>query len=293
MIEQLLPNGFVENSELRFIDPFLGGGAMPLAIQGKGLQSSRLILSDVNEVLISTYRHVIETDEGFYAHLEVLQMQYKNTPEKESLYFNWRQEFNELRNLPSPRRSALFVALNRTCFNGLWRENATGEFNVPFGRLSNPSVFDVDRLFDVRDRLKGATLLVRGFQDQAHEPRPGDVVFLDPPYLPLSGAVSFETYSKGGFGTRAHVELNELITRWVRAGVHVVLCNSDSPETRKIYRDSELRLYSHRVGRSVGASPKTRAAVQEIIAVPNTFQIESDVLDKFCLTQVEPDGELQ
>jgi DNA adenine methylase len=250
-----------------------------------------MILSDINDVLISTYQNIIRLDEEFYASLEVFQKDYELALEKDRIYLKWRDEFNQIRQTSTPRRSALFVALNRTCFNGLWRENASGEFNVPFGRLANPNIFEIGRLSDAKHRLENATLTVRGFGELIDEPRAGDVIFLDPPYLPLSGVASFETYSRGGFGPHSHDELSKLISRWVQAGVYVLLCNSDCPETRRIYRDSGLSLYSHMVGRSVGASPKSRVAVQEIIAIPEMAQIDPNVIEEFGLSSAEPDGE--
>jgi DNA adenine methylase len=160
-------------------------------------------------------------------------------------------------------RAARFIYLNKTCFNGLWRVNSKGEFNVPFAKYKNPTLFVEENLRACSKRLKNSTITTTTFQKAVSKTRKGDLVYFDPPYIPLSESASFASYSKEGFNLKDQEELARCIRLLTDKGVRVLLSNSDTPLSRKIFGFLDLRLIT--VQRSVGAHASTRIKVDELI----------------------------
>jgi DNA adenine methylase len=172
--------------------------------------------------------------------------------------------------------AARFIYLNKTCFNGLWRVNSKGEFNVPWGKLQNPRIFDESILKANANRLHGAKIAKRDFLSQLTRAQKGDLVYLDPPYIPLSSSSSFSKYSKLDFDISNHEQLASCIESLTQRGVFVILSNSDTSETRKIFGGS-MNLYQISVGRSISAKSESRKRVNEIIATNYDVDSVSDV----------------
>jgi DNA adenine methylase len=172
--------------------------------------------------------------------------------------------------------AARFIYLNKTCFNGLWRVNSKGEFNVPWGKLQNPTIFDESILIANSKRLQGAKIAKREFLRQLENAKNGDLVYLDPPYIPLSSSSSFSKYSKLDFDISNHEQLASCIDSLTKKGVFVILSNSDTSETRKIFGGS-MNLYQISVGRSISAKSESRKRVNEIIATNYDVDSVSDV----------------
>jgi DNA adenine methylase len=163
-------------------------------------------------------------------------------------------------------RAARFIYLNKTCFNGLWRVNSKGEFNVPFGKSKNPSLFVEENLRACSKRLKGSTITNESFEKAVSKARKGDLVYFDPPYIPLSASASFSAYAKEGFGINEQELLSETIGKLNAKGVYVLLSNSDTPMTRKIFRKS-LTLRKVLMSRSISSSGSTRKPVYEVLGM--------------------------
>jgi DNA adenine methylase len=174
--------------------------------------------------------------------------------------------------------AARFIYLNKTCFNGLWRVNNSGKFNVPWGQLKNPKIIDIDVLHSNSVRLKSAKISNHDFQVQLEKARKGDLVYLDPPYIPISVSSSFSKYSKLDFGISDHERLADTIKELKLKGVFVVLSNSDTPETRRIF-GKFMNLYQIKVTRSISANSSSRLKVNEIIATNYTVPRLSQVAD--------------
>jgi DNA adenine methylase len=190
-----------------------------------------------------------------------------------------RESFEKVRaSHPSTRLeiAARFIYLNKTCFNGLWRVNSKGEFNVPWGKLSNPMIFDESVLMANSIRLRGAKIATRDFLGQLNSAQTGDLVYLDPPYLPLSSSSSFSKYSKLDFDISDHENLATCINSLTKRGVFVVLSNSDTSDTRRIFGES-MNLYQISVGRSISAKSESRKRVNEVIATNYEVDSVSDV----------------
>jgi DNA adenine methylase len=163
-------------------------------------------------------------------------------------------------------RAARFIYLNKTCFNGLWRVNSKGEFNVPFGKAKNPSLFVESNLRACSKRLKGATITNLNFEEAVSKAKKGDLVYFDPPYIPLSPSASFSAYAKEGFGLSEQELLAKTIKKLNSRGVYVLLSNSDTPLTRKIFKDS-LTLRKVLMSRTISSSGSTRKPVYEVLGM--------------------------
>ena len=270
----------------RFIDPFLGGGAIPFAIAATDSLSSQLLISDINKVLIDAYLCVQSMDSRFVNELERIQHQFDNNLlKKETVYLELRELFNSSRKDDEVLQAARFVALNTTSFNCLWRENLAGEYNVPYGRIVEPRILDVEGLRASQKKLEDAKIFCSGFMDALSAAKRGDVVFLDPPYLPLSVTSSFSSYHGSGFSINEHQALANEISRLINLGAEVILCNSLSPATIGIYGSTGLNINTHFVGRSIAADGEKRENVEEIIAT--SFEVSVDVLNDFGLCELK------
>ena len=160
-------------------------------------------------------------------------------------------------------RGARLIFLNRTCFNGLWRVNKSGKFNVPFGRYTNPRIIDEEGLTEAARALAKAELVVGDFEQVTRTLGPGDFVYFDPPYVPVSKSASFTSYASGGFGPAEQERLAAELTRLREAGVAAVLSNADTEATRALYQDFAM----HRVtaARSINSQGARRGHVGELV----------------------------
>lgn len=255
----------------RFHEPFLGGGAVTFFLGNPEnrflVPGKQLFLNDLNEDLTITYTAIRDDVERLIRELEVLS---RDTTKK---------KFEEIRSVV-PRneikRAARFIYLNKTCFNGLWRVNSKGEFNVPWGKLKNPLIYSEDNLKAANERLRNSKITNVSFSTALEQAVKGDVVYLDPPYVPLNSTSNFSKYAKEDFGILDQYALAGVINGLTDKGVRVILSNSDTPLTRKIFGDF---LYLHKItaGRSISAKASSRGDVTEIVGVNYKIQGLSDL----------------
>ena len=267
--------GFIANSfptkinysTAHYYEPFLGGGALAFYIGQKEspfyIPGSRIHLSDTNPDLISAYQVLRDEPLTLMKHLTKLGKQ----TDKEAF-----EKVRASRPTAKIEIAARFIYLNKTCFNGLWRVNNKGVFNVPWGKLQNPRIFDESILRANSIRLRGAKIAKRDFLSQLKLAQKGDLVYLDPPYIPLSSSSSFSKYSKLDFNISNHEQLANCIESLTKRGVFVVLSNSDTSETRRIFGEF-MNLYQISVGRSISANSESRKRVNEVIAT--NYEVES------------------
>lgn len=235
-------------------EPFLGGGALFFALAGEGRIAGRAFLSDANRNLMDAYLGVQEDVEAVIAHL------------REHAVRHGKPHFYAVREaIPDSlaARAARIVYLNRTCFNGLYRENSKGEFNVPYGRYEKPRILNEPGLRAAAALLETADLGAQPFSCLLERASEGDLVYCDPPYIPLSRTSDFTTYTPGGFGLEQHRELASAARVLDERGVKVILSNSLTDETRVLYRGFHV----HRVhaNRSVNAQTHNRGPVAEAV----------------------------
>ena len=245
---QLLPAllSHVPKSFGAYHEPFLGGGALFFALQPK-----QAYLSDINLDLINTYRGVRNDCATVVIDLQRLAAQHAD----EEYYYLLRTEFNRH---PTPAR---FIYLNKTCFNGLYRVNKSGDFNVPRGKYKNPNICDAETLLECSEALRNATLTCTPFQ--TIRPAEGDFWYADPPYVPLNATSDFTAYDKTGFDKMDQIRLRDFALKLKRRGVHVMLSNSDTPFVREIYKDFEIHTVEAR--RNVNSKGSKRGKVSEVI----------------------------
>lgn len=237
----------------RYYEPFLGGGALFWSLDHPGQQC---ILGDLTADLVASYEQLRDHPDQL---IELLHQHGQDTS---------KDAFLALRaSAPAAavERAARFITLNRTCFNGLYRVNASGQFNVPWGQLKNPTVCDEPLLRADANKLAGTTIRGGGYAETAADARRGDFVYLDPPYIPASDTSNFAAYAKDGFGPRDQEQLAAFIDELTKRGVHVMLSNSDTPLTRQIYRGMDLHTVT--VHRSISAKASARGTVTEVLGV--------------------------
>lgn len=246
----LLPDGV---QRMRHIEPFAGGAAMFFASR-----SERARLSDLNGKLMRTYGAVRDDVEGVIAHLSRF-MERHGTEH----YYRVRDDYNRGAYGCDSELAAAFVYLNKTCFNGLYRANRSGRFNVPIGRCQRPPVVDVEGLTGASARLQGVELGVASFECVLDHVRAGDFVYLDPPYEPVSKTSSFQAYTGDGFARAEQVRLREVFDELSRRGVFAMLSNSSTSEVRALYRP--WAVVEVLAPRSVNCAGSRRGAVRELV----------------------------
>jgi DNA adenine methylase len=237
----------------RFIEPFFGGGAVFFAVRPKGG-----IIADSNPELVNLYRSVAADVEGVMAHLR----SYENT--EEVFYAARALDVTKLSNVEAAART---IFLNRTCFNGLYRVNKSGQFNVPFGRYKNPKIIDEDALRAASLLLSRTTIICGDYKTVLKEnAQAGDFIFLDPPYLPVSEYADFKRYTKEQFYEEDHVELAAEVQRLHELGCHVVLTNSNHPLVHEQYRKFSVEVVQTK--RYISCNGKGRTGEDVIVTVP-------------------------
>ena len=256
MLGDLLPK--VPKSYGRYIEPFFGGGAMFFA-----LQPENAIIADSNPELINMYRQVAENVDEVISCLK----KYENSSE---MFYAVREQ--DWMCLPKAEAAARTIFLNRTCFNGLYRVNKQGKFNVPYGKYTNPRICDEEGLKAASEALKKAEILCGDYLLVLdHYAQAGDFVFLDPPYLPISEYADFKRYTKEQFYEEDHVELAKMIMRLQERGCHVVLTNSNHPLVHELYAPFTIDVIQTK--RHISCNGSTRKGEDVIVAVPPKQQM--------------------
>lgn len=236
-----------------YFEPFAGAGALFFS-----LQPQIAYLADVNEELINAYM-VVQQD---VEHLIELLADYSYDRDR---YYAVRalDRNSAFDNLSPAARAARFIYLNKTCFNGLYRVNSRGEFNVPFGRYVNPTICDSDNLRACSATLQDVTLAVKGFAASCAQASRGDFVYLDPPYMPLSRTSSFTRYAKDDFTASDQERLRDTCRALNKAGVFFMLSNSAAPLMYELYR--EFAIEEVAASRAINSKAAKRGAVSELI----------------------------
>lgn len=238
-------------------EPFVGGGAvffdfLPLKAN----------LSDMNGELVTTY-NVIKDD------LEVLITLLQND------YYTYDQErFYEIRELPKSRSlseletATRFIYLNRTCFNGMYRVNKSGYFNVPFGRYTNPLICDTENLAKVSLSLQKTSIKKQDYKTVLDKAKKGDFVYFDPPYYPVSKTASFTAYTLDSFLEREQEELRDAYVELHNRGCYVMLSNSDTPFIESLfepYAKEGIKVHKVQAGRAINSNAGKRGKVLEVL----------------------------
>ena len=228
--------GLIPKSFNDYYEPFLGGGAVYFYLFNKGYIRSKANLSDVNKELVNAYAEIRQRPDALIEELRGLKD--RNT---QDMFKELRIEYNALKKDSSvlaehkTRKAALLIYLNKTCFNGLYRVNSKGEFNVPFGAYENPRILDEPNIRAVSAALKGASISNKDFAYCAKASKQDDFVYFDPPYVPISDTASFTSYSEGNFSIEEQKKLAEVFAKLTDKGVKVLYSNSYCDIVRDIF----------------------------------------------------------
>ncbi len=237
----------------RYYEPFLGSAAVFFHLQPKDA-----LLADVNENLVEIYR--------------VVQNDVEDLVDLLGRYINDEDEFYRVRSqrpaeLTSVERAARLIYLNKTCYNGLYRENKRGEFNVPFGRYKNPAICDPTRLRIASSALQGVDLQVGDFDKIVAPADSGDFVYFDPPYAPLSTTSNFTSYNRHGFDEDDQRRLSAAFDDLSSRGCLLMLSNSNARLVHELYGGKKYRLIEIKARRSINSKANGRGPVTELLII--------------------------
>lgn len=235
-----------------YIEPFVGGGALFFA-----LNNTNSIISDSNEELINLYTMVASNVDDVISLLQKMQ----NTSD---FFYNIRkQDVSKLTNI---ERAARIIYLNKTCFNGLYRVNKKGEFNVPYGNYLNPNICDEDNLRNASLFLQKVKIVHGDYKDVLKQyAQEGDFIYLDPPYLPISKYSDFKRYTKEQFYEEDQVDLAEEVNRLHELGCHVLLTNSNHPLILELYKKYEISVYNTK--RNISSNSNSRTGQDVLVKI--------------------------
>jgi len=230
ILESQLPSDFDLQDKVTYVEPFVGGGAMLFHMLNTHNNISHVVINDINRDLIRCYYLVKKNPRALIKLLYPFEQKYYELSEDErrSYFYEVRRKYNS-GELDDNQRAAHFIFLNHTCFNGLYRENASGEFNVPFGRYKKPKICNVDVIMANHKVLSKVDILCGDYKEVLHHIGNGyHFIYLDPPYRPLLGSDNFKQYSKSGFDDSEQEELKTFCDRLTELNCTLMLSNSDS-----------------------------------------------------------------
>ena len=227
--ENILPHNLEEAEHFTYIEPFVGGGAMLFHMLQKYTNIGRVIINDINPNLITAYRVIRDTPERLITDLKMLQREFRQNSNEEArkeYFLRIRKSYNEDTH-NDVTNTAMFIFLNRTCFNGLYRVNSKGYFNVPFGKYTNPTICDEELLLEDSKILQNVEILCGDYTLIERYVDNNTFIYFDPPYRPLSTTSSFTSYSKENFDDTEQTRLAHFFARLSRYGCKMMLSNSD------------------------------------------------------------------
>ena len=231
-------------------EPFVGGGAVFFHLKAHGRIQGRARLSDINEDLISAYMAIKNESNDVIKGLQESQRNHNRE------YYEHVRGQNPKRFKKNSRIASRFIYLNKTCYNGLYRVNSSGKFNVPMGSYVNPNICDKDNIVIASKALKNATIECHGFEKS--KPKKGDLIYCDPPY-----DETFTGYTDNGFRQEEQERLRDKCIEWRETGVHVVVSNSDTQLIRDLYKD--FILVEVQAARHINCQGDGRGKVAELI----------------------------
>ncbi|MCL2412557.1 MAG: DNA adenine methylase [Bacteroidales bacterium] len=275
-IEQALPKGIRNVPELTYIEPFVGGGAMLFWALNNLKNISKAVINDINPDLTAAYQTIRDNAGELILELKIIEKEYKSLQSEESrkeFFLAQREKFNTKR-LNDVDNTALFIFLNRTCFNGLYRVNSSGLFNVPFGKYTNPTICDQNTILADSEVLQKVEILTGDFEQTIYHATENSLFYLDPPYKPLSQTSSFTSYAKEDFCDDEQIRLKEFCDRLDEQDYMWILSNSDvksNDPTNDFFDNLYTQYKINRVwaSRSVNANPEKRGKLTELLITNN------------------------
>lgn len=234
-----------------YYEPFIGSAALFFYLQPEEAR-----LSDYNWKLVETYEVVRDRPDEL---IEALK------PHKNEKEYYYKVRSQDPHDLTPVQRAARLIYMNKTCYNGLYRENQKGEFNVPFGRYKRPKICDEERLHAASCALQGVELCAVDFEEAIADAGEGDFVYFDPPYVPLNATSSFTSYSRYGFDDEDHRRLAAAFQELTERGCLVMLSNSSAPLVYDLYEGNDYHIEKVQARRNINSKAHKRGPVTELL----------------------------
>ena len=255
LLSEIMP--LINKNCSTYVEPFVGGGAVFFELQPK-----KAIINDFNSELINVYQVVRDNVEELISALEK-----HNELNSEEYFYEVRgidrtEQFQEMTDI---EKAARIIYLNKTCYNGLYRVNAAGHFNSPYGKYKNPNIVNATTLRAMSKYLNKGNIVIRqgDYKEALKGLRKGAFVYLDPPYMPISTSSSFTGYTENGFSYDHQVELKKECDKLRKKGIAFLQSNSDCPEIRDLYKDYEIITVQAR--RNINSNAKKRGEINEVL----------------------------
>ena len=274
-LDALLPLDFEKKENVIYIEPFIGGGAMLFYMLQRYSNIKTAVINDINEDLIGCYKVIRDEPDNLIRELSELQKEYYslNDESERKQYFLQKRLLYNSKVSNGVEQSALLIFLNRTCFNGLYRVNKLGYFNVPFGKYKCPLICDIDTIRVDSELLKDVEILSLDFENTLKYVSTNSFVYMDPPYRPLNTTSCFNDYSKESFNDDAQIRLKIFCDKIHQRGGLFMLSNSDSSFFSELYSNYSIKkVYATR---SINSVASKRGKISEIV-VRNYKKIESE-----------------
>lgn len=278
-IGKALPNALIQNN-FTYIEPFVGSGAVLFWMLNNFPNLKKAVINDINQDLINTYQTIAKNPNELISVLKILQSEYHdldgNDEKKKQYYYDKRALYNA-RKEEKISHSALFIFLNRTCFNGLYRVNRKNEFNVPMGSYKKPTICDTENLLAVSEALQKVEILCGDFEQTLPYAEENTLFYFDPPYKPLSETSSFNSYAKDEFNDEEQIRLRDFCSKLDKLNYHWILSNSDVKGKNaedNFFDDLYAEFSIQRVNakRSINANPEKRGLLTELLINNYTFE---------------------
>ncbi len=239
-----------------YCEPFLGGGAVFFSIQPK-----KAVVNDLNQDLMLVYETIRDDVDALISSLQT----HENTADYYYMMRDMDRDKKAYSALSRVEKASRLLYLNKTCFNGLFRVNSSGEFNTPFGHYKNPNIVNEPVLRAVSQYFSASsiTFCSEDFSQTLERVGKGSFVYLDPPYDPLSGTANFTGYNQGGFGRAEQIRLKEACDRLTKRGVKFMLSNSATDFIRELYQAYDVTVVKAK--RAINANARKRGAVEEVL----------------------------
>jgi len=247
----------------RYYEPFVGGGALFFYLkQTKNISFSSI--NDINSKLITTYKQIQRNPKKLITLLKNIEIEYKklSLEEQEKFFYQKRELYNK-ENIDELTTTAYLIFLNKTCFNGMYRENSKGEYNIPFGDQKNPTICDEENILAISKCLKNTKITNLSFEKSIENCQKGDFIYFDPPYYPVNTTSNFTSYSKSSFGPKEQEKLRDVFAGLAKKGCLVMLSNSNTPFINDLYKNFHINYLF--AARSINSKGDKRGKIKEVV----------------------------
>lgn len=280
-IEKFLPGNLLKE-EFTYIEPFVGSGAVLFWILNNFTNLKKAVINDINEDLINTYKIIASNPKELISILEILQKEFhalEGKEENKKLYYYQKRELYNKRKEEQSGQAALFIFLNRTCFNGLYRVNRKNKYNVPMGSYKRPTICDKENILAVSEALQKVEILCGDFEQTLAHTNKNSIFYFDPPYKPLSETSSFNSYAKDEFNDEEQIRLRNFCSKLDILNHTWILSNSDVKGKNKennffddLYSNFSIKRVEAR--RNINANSEKRGILTELLITNQTTNQE-------------------